>query len=132
VQNLLDFAIHCRQNKTQSWENTRVKTARVQSVVPCDSCCRLANLVTLCELGLPSDLSRPVTVITVQELSDKPHAACILMVKTNQESGVLNLLFVPEDEDRCHYISANLHGVNLPEIVSFTSWIPSCILSSGK
>jgi hypothetical protein len=30
---LLDFAIHCRQNKTQSWKNTCVKTKSVYSAV---------------------------------------------------------------------------------------------------
>jgi hypothetical protein len=30
---LLDFAIHCRQNKTQSRKSTHVKTMRVHSMV---------------------------------------------------------------------------------------------------
>jgi hypothetical protein len=30
---LLNFAIHCRQNKTQSWKSTRVKTMRVHRMV---------------------------------------------------------------------------------------------------
>jgi hypothetical protein len=32
---LLDFAIHCRQNETQSQKNTCIKTMHVHSAVSC-------------------------------------------------------------------------------------------------
>jgi hypothetical protein len=54
---LLDFAIHRRQNETQSQKSTHVKTMRVHSMV---SRGRLNTIgFQKCDLGLPSHLLSP-------------------------------------------------------------------------
>jgi hypothetical protein len=66
---LLDFAIHCRQNETQSPKSTRVKTMHVHSAV---SGGRLMQQAFGSMTPLSSSFTEAVTTITVRELSDTP------------------------------------------------------------
>jgi hypothetical protein len=66
---LLNFAIHRRQNETQSQKNTCVKTKHVHSVVSCGRLMQqTCGSVTLAPLL--SSFSEAVTTITDWELSD--------------------------------------------------------------